>query len=409
MTTWDSTVDVVIVGSGGGGMVAALTAADAGASALVLEKQQRFGGSTAMSGGIVWVPDNPVMRSIGVPDSYEDAMVHFEAVVGDVGPASTFERRHAFLTAGPEMVEFLQDQGLRFSYCRGYSDYYSSAKGGHELGRGIEPVPFDGRALGPWLEKLQPGLAQSLDLAVMTNEARSLSNYNRSVRAFAVSGRVVLRTYAARLRRQTLLTNGASLIAQMMKAALALDVPVWTEAPLEELFMEDGRVVGVRTVQAGSTIHIRARLGVVLASGGFAHNREIRERYGGRPAEPGPLVDRQPGGHRRGAAARHGARREDGPHGRGLVVALTPDRAVRAVHARPGPTASPHHLRRRRRKAIRERVELLHGSGQGDVRPGQDQPGGAVLAHLRRPLPKALRPPALPPRSLPARSCSRAG
>ena len=132
MTTWDSTVDLVIVGSGGGGMVAALTAADAGASALVLEKQERVGGSTAMSGGIVWVPNNPVMRADGVPDSYEDAMAHFEAVVGDVGPASSFERRHAFLTAGPEMVSFLQERGVRFVYCPGYSDYYSSAKGGHD-------------------------------------------------------------------------------------------------------------------------------------------------------------------------------------------------------------------------------------------------------------------------------------
>jgi 3-oxosteroid 1-dehydrogenase len=281
VTTWDSTVDVVIVGSGGGGMVAALAAADTGASALVLEKQERFGGSTAMSGGIVWVPDNPVMRAQGIPDSYEDAMVHFETVVGDVGPASTFERRHAFLTAGPDMIAFLQERGLRFTYCRGYSDYYSSAKGGHELGRGIEPVPFDGRALGPWLQKLQPGLAQSLGLAVMTNEARSLSNYNRSIRAFAVSGRVVLRTYAARIRRQALLTNGASLIAQMMKAALALDVPVWTEAPLQELIMEDGRVVGVQTLQAGNAVRIRARQGVVLAAGGFAHNPEMRARYGG--------------------------------------------------------------------------------------------------------------------------------
>ena len=128
-------------------------------------------------------------------------MVHFEAVVGDVGPASSFERRHAFLTAGPEMVTFLQERGVRFVYCPGYSDYYSSAKGGHDNGRGIEPVPFDGRVLGEWLAKLQPGLAKSLGLAVMTNEARSLSHYNRSVRAFAISARVVLRTYAARLRR----------------------------------------------------------------------------------------------------------------------------------------------------------------------------------------------------------------
>ena len=172
MTTWDSTVDFVIVGSGGGGMVAALTAADAGASALVLEKQAAIGGSTCMSGGIVWVPNNPVMLAEGVPDSHEDAMAHFETVVGDVGPCSSFERRDAFLTSGPEMVALLQRSGVRFVYCRGYSDYYSSAKGGLDPGRGIEPVPWDGHALGPWLEKLQPGLAKSLGLAVMTNEAR---------------------------------------------------------------------------------------------------------------------------------------------------------------------------------------------------------------------------------------------
>src|SRR5436309_2518869 len=98
-----SDYDVVIVGSGGGGMVAALTAADAGASALVIEKQDLIGGSTCMSGGIVWVPDNPVMKTDGIPDSYDAAMRHFEAVVGDVGPASSHERRHAFVTAGPAM------------------------------------------------------------------------------------------------------------------------------------------------------------------------------------------------------------------------------------------------------------------------------------------------------------------
>ena len=281
MTTWDSTVDLVIVGSGGGGMVAALTAADQGASAVVLEKQERVGGSTAMSGGIVWVPDNPVMHAEGVADSYEDAMVHFEAVVGDVGAASSFERRHAFLTAGPEMVSFLQRRGVRFVYCRGYSDYYSSAKGGHDLGRGIEPIPFDGRVLGGWLARLQPGLAQSLGLAVMTNEARSLSHYNRSLRAFAVSARVVLRTSAARLRNQALLTNGASLIAQMLRAAIADGVAVWPESPLEDLIIEDDRVVGVRTVRAGTPVLIRARRGVLLAAGGFAHNSEMRQQFGG--------------------------------------------------------------------------------------------------------------------------------
>jgi 3-oxosteroid 1-dehydrogenase len=281
MTTWDSTVDFVIAGSGGGGMVAALAAADAGASALVLEKQKLVGGSSAMSGGIVWIPDNPVMRANGVPDSYEDAMAHFDAVVGDVGPASSFERRHAFVTVGPEMVSFLQRRGVRFEHCAGYSDYYSNMKGGHDIGRGIEPVPFDGRALGDWLPKLQPGLAQSLGLSVKTNEARSLSHYNRSVRAFTTSARVVIRTYAARARGQALLTNGASLIAQMLQIALADQTPIWTEAPLDDLVVEDGAVVGVRTTRDGAPVFVRALHGVLLSAGGFAHNRAMRETYGG--------------------------------------------------------------------------------------------------------------------------------
>ncbi len=281
MTTWDDSVDVVIVGSGGGGMVAALTAAEAGASVLLLEKQDRLGGSTAMSGGIVWMPNNPVMRAEAVEDSYEDAIAHFEAVVGDVGPASSLERRHAFLSAGPEMITLLQRLGVRFVFCRGYSDYYSSAKGGHDIGRGIEPVPFDGRVLGTWLDKLQPGLAQSLGLAVMTNEARSLSHYNRSAAAFAISARVVLRTYLARLRRRALLTNGASLIAQMLSIALSRGISIWTEAPLEDLIVEDGRVIGVRTAHKGAPKLIRALHGVLLASGGFAHNPEMREEFGG--------------------------------------------------------------------------------------------------------------------------------
>ena len=281
MTTWDTTVDFVIAGSGGGGMVAALAAADAGAEALVLEKQALVGGSTCMSGGIFWIPNNPLMQAEGIPDSYEDAMAHFETVVGDVGSCSSTERRHAFLTAGPEMTTFLQRQGLRLVTCPGYSDYYSNLKGGHDVGRGLEPIPWDGRALGPWLPRLQPGLAQSLGMAVMTNEARSLSNYNRSLRAFGVAARVALRTAAAKVRRQALLTNGASLIGQLLAIAIERRIPVWTEAPLEDLIVEDGRVVGVRTVRDGQQVSVRARQGVLISAGGFAHNREMRQRYGG--------------------------------------------------------------------------------------------------------------------------------
>ncbi len=383
-------------------MVAALATAAQGASALVLEKQALVGGSTAMSGGIVWVPNNPVMQAIGVPDSYEDALAHFEAVVGDVGPASSFERRHAFLTAGPEMISFLQGCGVRFTYCRGYSDYYSNAKGGHDLGRGIEPVPFDGRVLGGWLEKLQPGLAKSLGLAVMTNEARSLSNYNRSLGAFAVSARVVIRTYTARLRRQALLTNGASLIGQMLRIALERGIPIWPEAPVEELIVEDGRVVGVRTVREGSPFLVRARQGVLLASGGFAHNAEMRQQFGGDQPNRARWSISNPGdtGEVLQAAMRIGAKTDLMDEAWWLPSPRTG--RFGQIDSRPSPAAPPDHLRRCRRTAVRERVELLHGGRQGDVRPRQDEPRRSLLADLRRSLPEALCAPAFPSRPVPA-------
>lgn len=275
----DAEFDLVVVGSGGGGMVASLAAADAGASVVVLEKRELIGGSTAMSGGVVWIPDHPLLRADGVADSYDDAMAHFEAVVGDVGPCSSRERRHAFLTSGPEMVEFLQREGVRFERCAGYSDYYSDEKGGLATGRSIEPAPWDGRALGDLLPSLQPGLAAGVGLAVKTNEVRTLAHWNRTPGAFATAARVVLRTWAAKARRKALLTNGAALIGQLLAIATARGVPVWTQTPVTGLVVDDGRVVGVHATRAGRPVTVRARRGVLLAAGGFAHNPELRRRH----------------------------------------------------------------------------------------------------------------------------------
>ncbi|HVY09970.1 MAG TPA: FAD-binding protein [Mycobacteriales bacterium] len=278
---WDASFDFVAVGSGGGGMVAALAAADASATALVIEKQSMVGGSTAMSGGMAWVPNNAVMRRAGVPDSYEEAMAYFDDVVGDVGPASSRERRHAFCTAGPEMIDFLEAQGVKFVYCPGYSDYYSDAKGGSDTGRGVEPVPWNGHQLGSWSGKVQIGMAKHLGMAVMTNEARYLSHYNRSLTAFATSARVAIRTMKAKALRQDLLTNGASFIGQALKIALERGVEIWTDAPLDDLIVEKGRVVGVRVVRDGKPVVVEARNGVLLSTGGFAQNREMRTAFSG--------------------------------------------------------------------------------------------------------------------------------
>lgn len=281
METWDHTADLVIVGSGGGGLVAALAAADLGMSTVVVEKGAQLGGSTAMSGGVIWMPNNPLMRTDGVADSHADGLAYLEDVVGDIGPASSPHRREAFLTEGSAMISLLQDDGVRLVRCAGYSDYYPDHKGGSAAGRAIEATPFDARKLGSWQDLIVPGMAQSIGFAVMTNEVRSFQYFNRSPAAFAVAARVAMRTALSRLRGQRLLTNGASLIAQMLNALLARQVPIWTSAPFRDLVVSDGRVVGITVTRDGSLTRIEARKGVLLAAGGFAHNADMRRRYSG--------------------------------------------------------------------------------------------------------------------------------
>src|SRR5579864_2453553 len=138
MAKWDESFDFVIVGSGGGGMVAALAAAAAGLKAVIIEKQQFVGGSTAMSGGVIWMPNNPLMQAEGVPDSYEEGLAYFDSVVGEPDQGSSMERRHAFLTYGPEMLSFIQRKGVQLVRCEGYSDYYDNRKGGKARSRSVE-------------------------------------------------------------------------------------------------------------------------------------------------------------------------------------------------------------------------------------------------------------------------------
>lgn len=278
---WDHTVDLLIAGSGGGGMVAALAALDAGIEPLVLEKQDLVGGSTGMSGGMVWLPNNPLMREAGIADSHEEGLAYFDDVVGDIGLASSPARREAFLTAGAEMLTFLQRKGVRLIRCPGWTDYYPNHKGGNEAGRAVEGIPFDAAALGAWSDRVQPSMAKNYGFVLTTNELRSVQYFNRSPKAFVVALRVFARTNFAKLRRREVLTNGASLIGQILKSLIdtAGEPPVWTGAAMDDLITEDGRVVGARVTRDGATSNVRARRGVLLAAGGFGHNAEMRREH----------------------------------------------------------------------------------------------------------------------------------
>jgi 3-oxosteroid 1-dehydrogenase len=168
--------------------------------------------------------------------------------------------------------------------CPGYTDYYPNHKGGNAAGRSVEGIPWNAAALGDWSDKLQRmDKNWNRGFVVKTSELRSVQYFNRSPRALAVAVRVFLRTRAARLLGRDMLTNGASIIGQMLKSLIDQrpDPPLWTNTAVEDLIVEDGRVVGARVTRDGASLNIEARKGVLLAAGGFSRNADMRRQYGG--------------------------------------------------------------------------------------------------------------------------------
>jgi len=270
--------DVIVAGSGAAGMTAALTAAQLGATVVVLEKTAAFGGSTARSGGGIWAPGNGVLRKAGVADSPSAAAAYLAYVTGDDVPA---ERRSALLEHGPAMLDLvLAMTPLRLTWVPGYADYYPEAPGGRACGRSIEPVPFDGRLLGAELGRLnQPYLPVPAGVAVTQADYRWLTLGPRHPRAMLAGLKVAGRLARSRLLGHRMLSLGQALAAGLRAGLAAHGVPVWLDTPMTGLVVTDGRVTGVRVLRDGSSTVLRARRGVLIATGGFERNAQMRRRY----------------------------------------------------------------------------------------------------------------------------------
>ncbi|MFE2377617.1 FAD-dependent oxidoreductase [Streptomyces sp. NPDC059398] len=277
-TRWDHSYDVVVVGSGAAGLAAAITARLRGLTALVIEKTELYGGSTALSGGAIWVPGNFHLDDAGLGDTPAKARAYLDATVGDRVPV---ERKDAYLEHGPRMVrEFHDRTTVRFAYTPGYSDYFPEALGGYPQGRSIEPLVFDFKKLPPERRATmrRAGLP-TYGLTITSYDFRFLNMVARTWKGRRTSLKVGMQAAGALARGAKPIALGEALIARMRQSLDALGGELWLSTPLTGLVEEDGRIAGVRAERDGSPVTIRAHGGVVLASGGFSHDQTLREKY----------------------------------------------------------------------------------------------------------------------------------
>lgn len=274
-----STYDVIVVGSGAAGLSSALTAARHGLSVLLVEKANVWGGSTAKSAGMVWVPGNNIITQVGGHDSIELGRRYLKATVGD---CTSDEMIDAFLIQGREAMDFLVAScpGLRFRNMEGYPDYWLDAPGAARQGRGVEAGAFDTRQLGDWAPLQMAAYfrpAVSIDLNSFDSADLLLAGSHPQPLLRAL--RLLRRSIPQWLRRQRTVTMGAALTGAVMRAALDNGVEVRLQTALVDLTFDGDRCSGVVVSQHGTHIPIGADRGVILACGGFERNADMRRRY----------------------------------------------------------------------------------------------------------------------------------
>ncbi|MCY1356551.1 3-oxosteroid 1-dehydrogenase [compost metagenome] len=286
---WDHSCDVLVVGSGAGGMTAALRAHDLGLNVLLIEKSGEYGGTSAVSGGGIWIPNNHRIAALGGSDSAAEAIAYIRAVThGEIDDG----RIEAYVEHGRAMVEYLAARTrVRFEAQPHYADYYPEVPGGKPGFRSMDPQPFDAAELGEEFLRMRapsPGTLMMGRMAMTMKEAQVL--LCRGPGWLALTFKVMWRYWrdieGRRLsRRDRFLTLGNALIAALRRSLLDRNVPLWLNCALDELVVVDGRVAGARVRRDGRPLRIEARHGVVIAAGGFERNQAMRAQYHPQPSQ----------------------------------------------------------------------------------------------------------------------------
>lgn len=277
--------DVVVVGSGAGAMTAAVVAADKGLSVLVVEKADQYGGTSALSGGGIWIPNNHYFKVIGGNDSEELAWTYLKAAVGD---RVDEKRLRTYLKKAPEMIAWLEQYTrVRYAVAEKYPDYYQDLPGALAGGRSLDPELFDLSQLGDELHALREGAPGNMlmgRIAWTARHAHKAMSKSRGWRLMIIG--LMLRykldfawrrkTGSRRDRRTAL---GNALVASLRVSMMDRKIPLWLKTDFRELIEEAGRVCGVVVERDGQVLRIAARKGVVLGSGGFEQNQTLRDKY----------------------------------------------------------------------------------------------------------------------------------
>ena len=275
--------DVLVVGSGASGLTAALAAADRGADVLIIEKGHLFGGTSATSGGTIWIPNNHLIGPAGGIDTPEDALRYIGALAGEF---STPERIRAFVEQAPRMFRWLDEKtDVKFESLTKYCDYHPELPGGRPGYRSCQALPVACDVLGSEFELLQPphvGTTAFGRINWTAREAHPLITQSKGAKStfMKIAARYYLdvrqRWKTTRDRR---LTGGGALVARLRWSLRKRKVPMQLSTELVGFMVEGGRVVGAEVLFNGQPQRIRAARGVILASGGFERNATQRAKH----------------------------------------------------------------------------------------------------------------------------------
>jgi len=283
MATMKSEYDVIVVGSGAAGLTAAITARKRGLNVVVLEKEPVFGGTTALSGGVLWIPLNHHGRKQNPSDTIEKVKTFMQAETGAFYDEASVA---SFIENGPKMVEFFERETSMKFLPTLYPDYHPTVAGGVDIGRSILAEPYDIRGLGKDMPRLKPPLKTITFIGMMFNSSNAdLKHFFRATKSLTsflyVARRLINHLKELVLyRRAVQVTSGNALAARLAKSALDLDIPILTSTPVTQLLQQDGQVTGVKINGSEGEQRLTARHGVVLACGGFPHDlKRIAKAY----------------------------------------------------------------------------------------------------------------------------------